>query len=64
VGEEDPGDQHLRPHDRHAATDRDGLPSFRVVVIDPDLNMVQAEDSAGTVLTDTIDHVIASYVCR
>jgi hypothetical protein len=47
-----------------AAIDCDGLPSLRVVLIDPDLNMVQAEDSAGTVLIDTIDHFLASHTCR
>jgi hypothetical protein len=46
-----------------AAMDRNGCPSLRVVVIDPDLNMVEVEDSAGTVLIDTIDHFIASHPC-
>jgi hypothetical protein len=35
--------------------------AFRVVVIDPDLNMVEAEDPAGTVHVDTIDHFLSSY---
>ena len=38
-----------------------GLPSLRVVVIDPGVDMVQTEDSAGAVLTDTIDHFLASH---
>jgi len=35
--------------------------SFRVVVIDPTLNR-EAEDAAGALLIDTIDHFIASHV--
>ena len=46
------------------AMDGDGLPSVRVVAIDPDLNTVEAEDSAGTVLIDTIDHFIANHTFR
>ena len=47
-----------------AALDRDGLPSFRVVVIDPGVDMVQAEDAAGTLLIDTIEHFLARHACR
>ena len=36
--------------------------SFRVVVIDPTLNRVEAEDAAGAVLIDTIDHFIANHI--
>jgi hypothetical protein len=34
---------------------------FRVVAIDPDLNTVEIENSAGTVVSDTIEHFTASY---
>ena len=44
-----------------SAIDGDGVRSLRVVVIDPDLNIVEAEDSGGTVVVDTIDHFIASH---
>jgi len=44
-----------------AVIDGYGVRSLRVVVIDPDLNVVEAEDSAGTVVIDTIDHFIASH---
>ena len=40
-------------------TDPEG--NFWVVAIDPDLNTVGAEDSAGALLFDTIDHFIASH---
>ena len=33
----------------------------RVVVIDPDLNTVEIEDSGGRVLVDTIEHFTASH---
>jgi hypothetical protein len=33
----------------------------RVVVIDPDLNTVEIEDSGGSVLVDTIEHFTASH---
>jgi hypothetical protein len=36
--------------------------SFRVVAIDPTLNRVEAEDAAGALLIDTIDHFIASHI--
>jgi len=41
------------------ATDPDD--GFRVVAIDPDLDTVETENSAGTVVTDTIDHFTASH---
>jgi hypothetical protein len=34
---------------------------FRVVAIDPDLSIVEIEDSAGAVLVDTIEHFTASH---
>ena len=39
----------------------DAPDGFRVVAIDPDLNTVETEDSAGTVVSDTIDHFTASH---
>jgi hypothetical protein len=33
----------------------------RVVAIDPDLNIVEIEDSLGSVLVDTIDHFTLSH---
>ncbi len=34
---------------------------FWVVAIDPDLDTVETENSAGTVVTDTINHFTASH---
>ena len=43
------------------ATDADG--AYRVVALDPDVNSVEAEDSAGLVLVDTIDHFVSTHSC-
>jgi len=43
------------------AIEGDDRRPFRIVVIDPTLNRVEAEDAAGTVLIDTIDHFIATH---
>jgi hypothetical protein len=35
--------------------------ALRIVAIDPDLNTVEAEDAAGVLLFDTIDHFHATH---
>jgi hypothetical protein len=39
---------------------RDPDDGCRVVAIDPDLNTVEIEDARGSVLVDTIEHLMAS----
>ena len=39
--------------------DRQGV-ALRVVAIDPDLHSVEAEDPAGVLVLDTIEHFIAT----
>jgi len=34
---------------------------WRVVVIDPEINSLEAEDSAGHVVCDSIDHFVTSH---
>ncbi|HEY2430125.1 MAG TPA: hypothetical protein VGI06_14400 [Acidimicrobiales bacterium] len=41
--------------------DRTDGPALRVVAIDPDLHSVEAEDAAGDVVRDTIEHFTATH---
>jgi hypothetical protein len=41
--------------------DRSEGPALRVVAIDPELHSVEAEDPAGSVILDTIEHFTATH---